>query len=176
MFLEPFFVGDELLQQIRNTGIVFERVQICFHAGQRAFAGGSGHEDAGLEVGGHGRCGERNQLAQNLRAGHSQFHNGERNRDRDAEGLLYGRVSFRIDRRALGALDDGIVSGGVFPNRGLEPVSELDQEVTLRAERDDFVGVTGLLITVIAGGGGAAALLAAFWRPPDKTTQNEKAA
>ncbi len=32
--------------------------------------------------------------------------------------------------------------------------------------RDDLIGVTGLLITVIAGGVGAAALLAAFWRPP----------
>jgi putative oxidoreductase len=31
--------------------------------------------------------------------------------------------------------------------------------------RDDLVGTTGLLVTVLAGGGGAGALLAGFWRP-----------
>jgi putative oxidoreductase len=34
--------------------------------------------------------------------------------------------------------------------------------------REDLIGVTGLLITLIAGAGGAAALLAAFWRPPPR--------
>jgi putative oxidoreductase len=31
---------------------------------------------------------------------------------------------------------------------------------------DDLVGVTGLVIALVAGAGGAAALLAGFWRPP----------
>jgi putative oxidoreductase len=34
--------------------------------------------------------------------------------------------------------------------------------------REDLVGVTGLVIVLIAGVGGAAALLATFWRPPAK--------
>jgi putative oxidoreductase len=36
---------------------------------------------------------------------------------------------------------------------------------------DDLVGVTGLVIALVAGVGGAAALLAGFWRPPAKTDQ-----
>ena len=32
--------------------------------------------------------------------------------------------------------------------------------------REDLVGVTGLVIALVAGVGGAAALLAGFWRPP----------
>ncbi|HEX6417073.1 MAG TPA: DoxX family protein [Acidimicrobiales bacterium] len=35
--------------------------------------------------------------------------------------------------------------------------------------RDDLVGVTGLLIALLAGLGGAAALLAAAWRPPPES-------
>ncbi len=31
---------------------------------------------------------------------------------------------------------------------------------------DDLLGVTGLLVALVAGAGGAAALLAGFWRPP----------
>jgi putative oxidoreductase len=41
----------------------------------------------------------------------------------------------------------------------------IDEAVDLR---DDLVGVTGLLITLIAGVGGAAGLLVGFWRPPPR--------
>lgn len=40
----------------------------------------------------------------------------------------------------------------------------LDEAAELR---DDLVGTTGLLVTVVAGIGGAAALLVTCWRPPD---------
>ena len=41
----------------------------------------------------------------------------------------------------------------------------VDEAIDLR---DDLIGVTGMLITLIAGAGGAALLLVAFWRPPPK--------
>ncbi|MDP1819682.1 MAG: DoxX family protein [Acidimicrobiales bacterium] len=42
----------------------------------------------------------------------------------------------------------------------------LDEALELR---DNLVGVTGLVIALVAGVGGAAALLAAAWRPPPPT-------
>jgi putative oxidoreductase len=39
----------------------------------------------------------------------------------------------------------------------------LDEALDLR---EDLMGVTGLVIALVAGVGGAAALLAGFWRPP----------
>lgn len=50
-----------------------------------------------------------------------------------------------------------IAIGTVGPGRW-----SLDEVVDLR---DDLIGTTGLLITVIAGGGGGALLLVGFWRP-----------
>jgi putative oxidoreductase len=38
--------------------------------------------------------------------------------------------------------------------------------------RDDLIGVTGLLIAVLAGGGGAALLLAGFWRPQPRPARS----
>ncbi len=52
-----------------------------------------------------------------------------------------GRASLRINHGPLGALEHGIVRGGVLADRRLEPVSELSQEVTLRAERGDLLGL-----------------------------------
>jgi putative oxidoreductase len=56
----------------------------------------------------------------------------------------------------LGGLALGVIGPGGW---------SLDDALDIR---DDLIGVTGLLITVIAGVGGAAGLLVAFWRPPPK--------
>jgi putative oxidoreductase len=56
----------------------------------------------------------------------------------------------------LGGLVLGVIGPGAW---------SLDDALDIR---DDLIGMTGLLITLVAGAGGAAALLVGFWRPPAK--------
>jgi putative oxidoreductase len=56
----------------------------------------------------------------------------------------------------LGGLALGVIGPGAW---------SLDDALDIR---DDLIGMTGLLITLVAGAGGAAALLVGFWRPPAK--------